>query len=62
MIKKCLNDDPQRRPTSEELLHTLQRVKAKIEGHHTDFAKSNEVRQVLTAKDFGIMEQKLKVR
>ena len=52
MIKQCLQNSPSRRPTTEELVADLQRVKNDIEGVYGELAKLDAVRQVVTVKTF----------
>ena len=33
-VKQCLHNHPQQRPRTDELLDTLQRTKAEVEGEH----------------------------
>lgn len=59
IIKKCLHNDPKKRPVARDLLTTLEEIKATaMEG---GVAKMNAVRQVLAAKQFADLEHQLKV-
>ena len=57
-IKDCLHNDPKRRPTAVQL---LERIIAISDRQHGDLARINATRQVLAAKDFAELEQRLKV-
>ena len=50
MIKQCLQNSPSRRPTTEQLVADLQRVKNDIEGVYGELSKLDAVRQVVTVK------------
>ena len=50
MIKQCLQNSPSRRPTTEQLVADLQRVKNDIEGMYGELSKLDAVRQVVTVK------------
>ena len=34
LVKQCLHNDPQQRPSTDELLATLQRMKVEVEGDY----------------------------
>ena len=50
MVKQCLQNAPSRRPTTEQLVSELQRVRADVEGAYGEFAKLDAVRQVVIMK------------
>ena len=50
LIKDCLRDAPSQRPTAEQLVTTLEEMKANIEGPYGELAKADAVRKVLTMK------------
>lgn len=50
LIKDCLRDAPSQRPTAEQLVTTLEEMKANIEGPYGELAKADAIRQVLTMK------------
>ena len=50
MVKQCLQNLASRRPTTEQLVADLQRVKDDIEGAYGELAKLDAVRQVATMK------------
>lgn len=50
LIKDCLRDAPSQRPTAEQLVTTLEKMRVNIEGPYGELAKADAVRQVLTMK------------
>ena len=50
MVKQCLQNAPSRRPTTEQLVSELQRVRADIEGAYGELARLDAVRQVVIMK------------
>ena len=49
LIKTCLHNDPSQRPTAEQLVTRLERMKGDIEGPCGMLATVDAVRQVMTA-------------
>ena len=52
MTKQCLHNSPSRRPTAEQLVATLERMRADIEGPCGAVARADAVRQVIMMKAF----------
>jgi hypothetical protein len=52
MVKQCLRNTPSRRPTTEQLVTTLEGIKADIEGPYGQLTKLDAIRQVVTMKHF----------
>ena len=52
MTKQCLHNSPSRRPTSEQLVATLEGMRADIEGPCGAVARADAVRQVVMMKAF----------
>ena len=52
MTKQCLHNSPSRRPTAEQLLASLEGMRADIEGPCGAVARADAVRQVVTIKAF----------
>ena len=50
MTKQCLHNSPSRRPTAEQLVATLEGMKADIEGPYGAVARADAVRQVVMMK------------
>ena len=50
MIKDCLRNDPTQRPTAEQLVTALEKMKGDIEGGYGELATVDAVRQVRTMK------------
>ena len=50
LVKRCLHNDPSERPTSEELMTSLEEMKADIEGPYGEVARADAVRQVVTTR------------
>ena len=54
MVKQCLQNAPSRRPTTEQLMRSLEEVRVTIEGPYGKFSKLDAVRQVtMTRKLVG---------
>ena len=49
LTKRCLHNNPSQRPTAEQLVAELERVKGDIEGPCGKLATVDAVRQVMTA-------------
>ena len=47
LVKRCLHNDPSERPASEELVASLEQMKADIEGPYGEVARIDAVRQVV---------------
>ena len=47
MVKACLKNGPSERPTAEELITSLEEMKADIEGPYGDVARAGAVREVV---------------
>ena len=60
LVKQCLQDIPDQRPSTDELLATLQRIKVEVEGKYGDPVKLDMVRvrlaEELKTKDTRIEE------
>ena len=52
MTKQCLHNSPSRRPTAEQLVATLEGMRADIEGPCGAVARADAVRQVVMMKAF----------
>ena len=50
LVKSCLHNDPSERPTVEELVTSLEEMKADIEGPYGDIARADAVRQVVMVR------------
>ena len=50
LTKQCLHNTPLRRPTAEQLLATLEGMRADIEGPYGAIARADAVRQVVMMK------------
>ena len=46
LVKRCLKNDPSDRPTAEEVIISLEEMKADIEGPYGEVARADAVRQV----------------
>ena len=60
MTKQCLHNSPSRRPTAEQLVATLEGMRADIEGPCGAVARADAVRQVVMMKT--LKESEIKVR
>ena len=47
LVKRCLQNEPQERPTAEEVVTSLGEMKADIEGPYGDVTRIDAVRQVV---------------
>lgn len=61
IVRACLQDDPELRPTARDLLCTLEGMKTLTEFCHEDIVKTNAIMQVIAARDFIDLEQHLQV-
>ena len=50
LVTRCLQNEPHERPTTEELITSLEEMKADIDGPYGDIAKADAVRQVVTMR------------
>ena len=50
LLQNCLGNDPSQRPSAEQLVSSLEEMKADIEGSYGVLAKVDAVRQVMTVK------------
>ena len=46
LIRQCLKNDPSDRPTTEEVMASLEEMKANAEGPYGEVARADAVRQV----------------
>ena len=60
MVKQCLRNTPSQRPTSEELITSLEEMKTDIEGPCGDVARADAVRQVVMMR--AILGREAEVR
>ena len=51
MVKQCLQNAPSRRPTTEELMTSLERVRAESEGLYGKYTRLDATRQVAMIKE-----------
>ena len=51
MVKQCLQNEPARRPTTEQLLSSLKGMQDAIEGPYGRFSKLDAVRQVTMTRE-----------
>ena len=57
MTKQCLHNSPSRRPTAEQLVATLEEMRADIEGPYGAIARADAVRQVVMMKTLREREE-----
>ena len=60
LAKDCLYNTPSRRPTAEQLVATLEGMRADIEGPYGVIARADAVRQVVMTKTLRENEENLK--
>ena len=60
LMKRCLHNEPSQRPTSEELITSLEEMKADIEGPYGEVARIDAVRQVVMMR--ALRKRETKVR
>ena len=60
MTKQCLHNSPSRRPTAEQLVATLEEMRADIEGPYGAIARADAVRQVVMMKT--LREREIEIR
>ena len=59
LVKQCLHNDPRQRPSTDELLATLQRVKAEVEGEYGGPMRLDMVR-VRLAKEVKLKDRRIR--
>ena len=60
LVKRCLKNEPHERPTAEELVTYLEKMKADTEGPYGDIARIDAVRQVVTMRALGKRETEVR--
>ena len=50
LVRRCLQNEPQERPTAEELVTSLEEMKADIDGPYGDVARIGAVREVVITR------------
>ena len=60
LMKRCLKNEPHERPTAEELVMSLEAMKADIEGPYGDITRIDAVRQVVTMRALGKRETEVR--
>ena len=58
LVKKCLHNSPDQRPTTDDLLARLQRMKEEVEGEYGGSVKLDMVR-VRLAKEVKIKDRRI---
>ena len=62
LTKDCLHNCPSRRPTTEQLVATLEGIRADTEGPYEAVARADAVRQVVMMKAFVKKEAEMRVK
>ena len=60
LVKRCLDNEPSDRPTSEELVAALEEMKADIEGPYGDVSRADAVREVVMKR--ALRKREVEVR
>ena len=60
LIKQCLHNVPDQRPSTDELLATLQRMKVEVEGEYGGSPIKLNMMRVRLAKEVKLREQKIR--
>ena len=60
LMKRCLHNDPSERPTSEQLISSLEEMKINIEGPYGEVARADAVRQVVMMR--ALRKREIEVR
>ena len=60
LVKRCLENEPSDRPSSEELVAALQEMKAEIEGVYGDIVRADAVREVVMKR--ALRKREVEVR
>ena len=60
LVKRCLKNDPSDRPTAEEVMASLEEMKADIEGPYGKVARADAVRQVVMMR--ALKKREMQVR
>ena len=58
LVKECLNNDPEQRPTTDDLLTRLQRMREEVEGKY-GYPVKLDMARVKLAKELKLREQQL---
>ena len=59
LVKQCLRNAPHERPTTDELLARLQRIKVEIEGDYGGGPIKLDMVRVRLAKEVKVMEKRI---
>ena len=57
LVKQCLHNDPRQRPSTDELLATLQRMKVEVEGEFGGIQIRLDMEKVRLAKEVKELKQ-----
>ena len=60
LVKQCLHNVPDQRPSTDELLATLQRVKVEVEGEYGGSPIRLDMVRVRLAKEVKLNEQRIR--
>ena len=60
LVKQCLKNTPSKRPAIEQVVASLEEMRAEIEGPYGDVARIEAVRQVLMMRAVGRRETEVK--
>ena len=60
LVKQCLQNIPNQRPSTDELLATLQRMKAEVEGEYGGSPIRLDMVRVRLAKEVKLNEQRIR--
>ena len=59
LVKQCLEDDPERRPATDEVLNQLQRLKVEVEGVYGGSLVKLDIGKVLLAKELKMKDKRI---
>ena len=59
LIRQCLHNAPERRPSIDEVLGSVQRLKVKVEGVYGDSLVKLDIGRVILAKEIKIRREEL---
>ena len=60
LVKRCLENEPSDRPSSEELVAALEEMKADIEGPRGDISRADAVREVVIKRAFNESDKEVR--
>ena len=60
LVKRCLENEPSDRPSSEQLVAALEEMKAGVEGPYGDVSRADAVREVVMKRALRKREEEVR--